>query len=126
MNKLYNELLKKVNELENKLEIHQERERELLQLLGIERKHRCFYSKYITVSDCCSLIPFDIFDLAINGKLFYRACTKEYFPKLICNLAYGLGIYDNNISHISGVRISHITDVRISLKESLVDLIIEE
>lgn len=60
-NKLYNELLKKVNELECRLETHQERERELLQLVGIERKYRHFYSRYITLSDCCSLIPFDVF-----------------------------------------------------------------
>lgn len=117
-NKLYNELLKKVNELECRLETHQERERELLQLVGIERKYRHFYSRYITLSDCCSLIPFDVFDLAINGKLFYRACTKEYFPKLILNTVYGIGKFNMNISHI--------TDVRISLKESLVDLIIED
>lgn len=117
-NKLYNELLKRVNELECKLETHQEHERELLQLVGIERKYRNFYSRYITLNDCCSLIPFDIFDLAINGKLFHRGCTKEYLPKLMCNTIYGLGIFNNNISHI--------TDVRISLKESLVDLIVVE
>lgn len=117
-NKIYNELLKKVDKLEHNLEIHQERERELLQLLGIERKYRYFYSRYITLSDCYSLIPFDNFDLAINGKLFYRACTKEYFHKVMRNSVYGLGIFNDGIPHI--------TDVRISLKESLVDLIIEE
>ena len=117
-NKLYNELLNKINELDYKLEIHQKREDELLQLVGIERKYRHFYSRYISLSDCCSLIPFDIFDLEINGKLFYKGCTKEYFSKLVCNTIYGLGIFNDNISHI--------TDVRISLKESLVNLIVEE
>lgn len=119
--KLYNELLKKVDELECELEKHKERERELLQLVGIERKYRHFYSRYITLSDCCSLIPFDIFDLSINGKLYRRACTKEYLPKLLLNSSYGccyvFGFYSRNITYI--------TDVRISLKESLVDLIIE-
>lgn len=120
MNKLYGELLKRMNELEYKLEIHQENERELLQLVGIERKYRHFYSRYITLSDCCSLIPFDVFDLAINGKLFHRACTKEYLQKLdlMRSAVYGLELPNNYISCI--------TDVKISLKESLVDLIIEK
>lgn len=117
-NKVYNELLKRVNELERELENHTEREHELLRLVGIERKYRHFYSKYITLSDCCSLIPFDTFDLAINDRLYHRACTKEYLLKLMTNSIYGLGIFDN--------RMLHITDVRISLKESLVDLIVEE
>lgn len=117
-NKLYNELLKKVDELERELERHKERECELLQLVGIERKYRHFYSRYITLNDCCSLIPFDIFDLSINGKLYHRGCTKEYLPKLFLNTLYGFGSYLPKIMRI--------TDVRISLKESLVDLIIEE
>lgn len=116
--KLYNELLKKLDKLECELESHKERERELLQLVGIERKYRHFYSRYITLNDCCSLIPFDIFDLSINGKLYYRACTKECLPKLLLNSLYGFGSYLPKVMHIM--------DVRISLKESLVDLIMEE
>ena len=117
-NKIYSELVKRVNELDRELECHKEREYELLRLVGIERKYRHFYSKYITLSDCCSLIPFDTFDLAINDRLYHRACTKEYLLKLITNSIYGLGTFDN--------RLLRITDVRISLKESLVDLITEE
>lgn len=116
--KLYNELLKKIDELECELERHKERECELLQLVGIERKYRHFYSRYITLNDCCSLIPFDIFDLSINGKLYHRGCTKEYLSKLLLNSIYGFGCYLPKVMRI--------TDVRISLKESLVDLIIEE
>lgn len=117
-NKLYNELLKRIDELEHKLENHQERERELLQLVGIERKYRYFYSRYITLRDCCNLIPFDMFDLAINGKLFLRRCTKDNLPKLMFNRIYELRTLNYSISCI--------TDVRISLKDVLVDLIIEK
>lgn len=70
-------------------------------------KYRIIYKKYITLDECCKLIPFDIFDLQINGKNLCRGCTIEYFPKLVHN--------------IIGIK-----DVRISLRESLVDLIVEE
>lgn len=116
-NKRYNELFERIDKLECKLEKHEYREIELLHLIEIERKYRNFYSKYISLDECCSLIPFDIFDLSINGKLYHRGCTKEYLPKLLLNSCYGLNIYQYNITHI--------LDVRISLKESLVDLIIE-
>ena len=65
-----------------------------------------FIQKYITQNECHLLIPFDIFDLEINGKIVCRGCTKEYLPKLIHN--------------VIGIK-----DVRISLRESLVDLIVE-
>ena len=100
-NNLYKEFLKNADEFERELEKYKERAYELLQL-----------------SDCCSLIPFNTFDLAINNRLYHRACTKEYLIQLITNSIYGLGIFDN--------RLLHITDVRISLKESLVDLIVDE
>ena len=116
-NKCYNELFERIDKLEGKLEKHEYREIELLRLINIECKYRNFYSKYITLDDCCSLIPFDIFDLSINGTLYHRACTKEYLPKLLLNSCYGFNFYYDNTSHI--------TDVRISLKESLVDLIID-
>jgi hypothetical protein len=47
-----------------------------------------------------------IFDLEINGKMVGRRCTKEYFPKLAHN--------------VIGIK-----DIRVSLRESLVDLIVE-
>lgn len=40
------------------------------------------------------------------GKIVCRGCTKEYFPKLV--------------HYIIGIK-----DVRVSLRESLVDLIVE-
>ena len=69
-------------------------------------KYRIIYKKYITVNECCQLIPFDIFDLEINGKIVCRGCTKEYLPKLIHN--------------VIGIK-----DIRVSMRESLVDLIVE-
>lgn len=105
-NKKYDNLVKRIDELECRLENHISGEKDILYEIGFECKRRIIYSKYITVDECCKLIPFDIFDLEINSKMVARGCTKEYFPKLVHNI---IGI----------------NDVRISLRESLVDLIVE-
>ncbi|UVY21103.1 MAG: hypothetical protein [Bacteriophage sp.] len=105
-NRDYDKLSKRIDELECRLENHISAEKDILYEIECEFKRRIIYSKYITVNECCKLIPFDIFDVAINGKILYRGCTKEYFPKLANN--------------VIGIK-----DVRISLRESLVDLIVE-
>lgn len=105
-NKKYDNLVKRINELECRLENHISREIDITQEIEFERKRRNFYSKYITQNECLLLIPFDIFDLEINGKMVGRGCTKEYFPKLVHN--------------VIGIK-----DIRVSLRESLVDLIVE-
>ena len=105
-NKKYANLVKRIDELECRLENHISSEIGITQEIEFERKRRKFYSKYITQNECHLLIPFDIFDLEINGKIVCRGCTKEYLPKLIHN--------------VIGIK-----DVRISLRESLVDLIVE-
>lgn len=105
-NKKYVNLVKRIDELECRLENHISSEIDITQEIEFERKRRKFYSKYITQNECHLLIPFDIFDLEINGKIVCRGCTKEYLPKLIHNVIA-------------------IKDVRISLRESLVDLIAE-
>lgn len=105
-NKKYDNLVKRINELECRLENHISREIDITQEIEFERKRRKFYSKYITQNECLLLIPFDIFDLEINGKMVGRGCTKEYFPKLVHN--------------VIGIK-----DIRVSLRESLVDLIVE-
>lgn len=105
-NKKYVNLVKRIDELECRLENHISSEIDITQEIEFERKRRKFYSKYITRNECHLLIPFDIFDLEINGKIVCRGCTKEYLPKLIHN--------------VIGIK-----DVRISLRESLVDLIVE-
>ena len=106
-NRNYDELSKRIKELECRLENHISAEKDILYEIEFECKRKITYSKYITVDECCKLIPFDIFDLQINSKNLCRGCTKEYFPKLAHN--------------IIGIK-----DVRISLRESLVDLIVEE
>lgn len=105
-NKKYANLVKRIDELECRLENHISSEIDITQEIEFERKRRKLYSKYITQNECLLLIPFDIFDLEINGKMVGRGCTKEYFPKLVHN--------------VIGIK-----DVRISLRESLVDLIVE-
>lgn len=105
-NKKYVNLVKRIDELECRLENHISREIVITQEIEFECKRRKIYSKYITQNECLLLIPFDIFDLEINGKIVCRACTKEYFPKLVHN--------------VIGIK-----DVRVSLRESLVDLIVE-
>ena len=105
-NKNYDDLVKRINELGCRLDEHIRDEKDILYEIGFECKRRIIYSKYITVDECLLLIPFDIFDLEINGKMVGRGCTKEYFPKLAHN--------------VIGIK-----DVRISLRESLVDLIVE-
>lgn len=105
-NKKYDNLVKRINELECRLENHISREIDITQEIEFERKRRKFYSKYITQNECLLLIPFDIFDLEINGKMVGRGCAKEYFPKLVHN--------------VIGIK-----DIRVSLRESLVDLIVE-
>lgn len=105
-NKKYDSLVKRIDELECRLENHISREVDILQEINFECNRRKLYSKYITQNECLLLIPFDIFDLEINGKMVGRGCTKEYFPKLVHN--------------VIGIK-----DVRISLRESLVDLIVE-
>lgn len=105
-NKNYVDLVKRINELGCRLDDHISGEKDILQEIEFECKRRKLYSKYITQNECLQLIPFDIFDLEINGKMVGRGCTKEYFPKLVHN--------------VIGIK-----DVRISLRESLVDLIVE-
>lgn len=105
-NKKYDSLVKRIDELECRLENHISREVGILQEINFECNRRKLYSKYITQNECLLLIPFDIFDLEINGKMVGRGCTKEYFPKLVHN--------------VIGIK-----DVRVSLRESLVDLIVE-
>jgi hypothetical protein len=105
-NKNYEYLVKRINELGCRLENHISGEKDILQEIEFECKRRKLYSKYITQNECLLLIPFDIFDLEINGKIVCRGCTKEYLPKLIHN--------------VIGIK-----DVRVSLRESLVDLIVE-
>ena len=105
-NKKYDNLVKRIDELECRLENHINSGIVITQEIEFELKRRKFYSKYITQNECLQLIPFDIFDLEINGKMVGRRCTKEYFPKLVHN--------------VIGIK-----DVRISLRESLVDLIVE-
>lgn len=105
-NKKYDNLVKRIDELECRLENHINSGIGITQEIEFELKRRKFYSKYITQNECLQLIPFDIFDLEINGKMIGRGCTKEYFPKLVHN--------------VIGIK-----DVRISLRESLVDLIVE-
>lgn len=105
-NKKYDSLVKRIDGLECRLENHISREVDILQEINFECNRRKLYSKYITQNDCLLLIPFDIFDLEINGKMVGRGCTKEYFPKLVHN--------------VIGIK-----DVRVSLRESLVDLIVE-
>lgn len=105
-NKKYDNLVKRIDELECRLENHINSGIVITQEIEFELKRRKFYSKYITQNECLQLIPFVIFDLEINGKMVGRGCTKEYFPKLVHN--------------VIGIK-----DVRISLRESLVDLIVE-
>lgn len=105
-NRKYDELSKRINELGCRLDEHISGEKDILQEIEFECKRRKLYSKYITQNECLQLIPFDIFDLEINGKMVGRGCTKEYFPILVHN--------------VIGIK-----DVRISLRESLVDLIVE-
>lgn len=105
-NKNYEYLVKRINELDCRLENHISGEKDILQEIEFECKRRKLYSKYITQNECLLLIPFDIFDLEINGKMVGRGCTKEYFPKLVHN--------------VIGIK-----DIRVSLRESLVDLIVE-
>ena len=105
-NKKYDSLVKRIDELECRLENHISREVDILQEINFECNRRKLYSKYITQNECLLLIPFDIFDLEINGKMVGRGYTKEYFPKLVHN--------------VIGIK-----DVRVSLRESLVDLIVE-
>lgn len=105
-NRNYVELSKRIDELECRLDNHISGEKDILQEIEFECKRRKLYSKYITQNECLLLIPFDIFDLEINGKMVGRGCTKEYFPKLVHN--------------VIGIK-----DIRVSLRESLVDLIVE-
>lgn len=116
MSKKYNEIIKRINELDCKLENHIHSK---LCYADTDSNFVQFSknSKYIGLWDCYKLIPFNIFDLYINGKLCCRGCIKENFSKMIINLCYGTQHYHN---------ITSILDIRISLRESLVDLIVEE
>lgn len=105
-NKNYENLVKRINELSCRLDNHISGEKDILQEIEFECKRRILYSKYITQNECLLLIPFDIFDLEINSKMVCRGCTKEYFPTLVHT--------------VIGIK-----DVRVSLRESLVDLIVE-
>lgn len=105
-NNNYDNLVKRIDALECRLENHINRESDITQEIEFERNRRKIYSKYITVNECYQLTPFDIFDLTINGKMVCRACDKEYFLKLAHD--------------VIGIK-----DVRVSLRESLVNLIVE-
>ena len=105
-NRNYAKLSKRIGELECRLENHISSENDTLREINFVRNRRIIYSKYITQNECLLIIPFDIFDLEINGKIVCRGCTKEYFPKLV--------------HYVIGIK-----DVRVSLRESLVDLIVE-
>lgn len=77
----FGDLLERIERIEKRIERHEEREPELLDLLNIERKHRCFYNKEITVKEAIQLIPFEIFDLSINGELICTAVNKNELAK---------------------------------------------
>lgn len=67
-NKKYDSLVKRIDELECRLENHISREVGILQEINFECKRRILYSKYITQNDCLLLIPFDIFDLIVETR----------------------------------------------------------
>lgn len=108
-----NRIDERINEIEKSLEWHTEKEHELLDLINVERKYRRFYSKEISMSDVIMLIPFEVFDLCVDGRFVRRGATRNDLLKLNLNTLYG-----------HTIRFS-IIDVRISLRESLVDLITE-
>lgn len=114
----YVDLAERIERIETRLESHEEREHELLlDLIRAERKRKPFYSKVITISEALSIIPFDIFDLSINGTFVRRGITKTDLIRDYLNSLYGYYRKYENLNRI--------IDVRISLRESLVDLITE-
>ena len=113
----FGDLVERIERIEKRIERHEERESELLDLLNVERKHRYFYNKEITVKEAIQLIPFEIFDLSINGELVTEQLTKNELAKRWLTILYGW--YDCFAGSVM------ITDVRISLRDSLVDIITE-
>ena len=103
MNK-YKELVDRINIIEKNLLAHEERERELINLIGITRKYKDFYNDGISINDIIELIPFDIFDLYINNKFIMR----------------GLHKYDINRENLCAKKVM---DVRISCIGNIVDII---
>ena len=110
MKKDFKELVERIERIENRLGEHETRENDLLiDLIKAERKCKRSYSKVITINEALSIIPFDIFDLHINGAFVARGITKT-------------GLIKDYRKHEA---LNRIIDVRISLRESLVDLITE-
>lgn len=114
----YDGLIERMERIENRLVEHEARENDLLiDLIKAERKCKPVYSKVITINEALSIIPFDIFDLNINGNFVCRGITKADLIKDYINSLYGYYRKHENLNRI--------IDVRISLRESLVDIITE-
>lgn len=114
MKKSFEELVERIERIENRLGEHEARENDLIKA---ERKCKRSYSKVITINEALSIIPFDIFDLNINGTFVARGITKTNLIKDYINSLYGY--------YRKHEILNRIIDVRISLRESLVDLITE-
>jgi len=112
------DLIERMEIIEKRLREHEARENDLLiDLIKAERKCKRSYSKVITINEALSIIPFDIFDLNINGTFVARGITKTDLIKDYINSLYGY--------YRKHEILNRIIDVRISLRESLVDLITE-
>lgn len=118
MKKDFKELVERIERIENRLGEHEARENDLLtDLIKAERNCKRSYSKVITINEALSIIPFEIFDLNINGAFVARGITKTGLIKDYINSLYGY--------YRKHEALNRIIDVRISLRESLVDLITE-
>lgn len=118
MKKGFEDLVERIERIENRLGEHEARENDLLiDLIKAERKCKRSYSKVITINEALSIIPFEIFDLNINGTFVARGITKTGLIKDYINSLYGY--------YRKHEALNRIIDVRISLRESLVDLITE-
>lgn len=117
----YDDLIERMERIENRLGEHEARENDLLiDLIKAERKCKRDYSRVITITEALSIIPFDIFDLNINGTFVCRGITKADLLKDYINMLYGYYRKHEKLNRFIGV-----IDVRISLRESLVDIITE-
>ena len=83
------DLIEKIERIEKRMDAHEEIESKLLDLLNYKRTAP-FYSKEITISDAIRLIPFDIFDLSINGSLVCRGVTRKDLVKRWSNIVYDI------------------------------------
>ena len=118
MKKGFEDLVERIERIENRLGEHEARENDLLiDLIKAERKCKRGYSRVITIIEALSIIPFEIFDLNINGTFVCRGVTKADVIKDYINSLYGYYRKHENLNRI--------IDVRISLRESLVDIITE-